>query len=309
MNGYNLSRIWFDFAFSNPELIKPNHCALYFFAIEHCNRLGWKKKFGLPSAMAMEAIGIKSYHTYKATLLDLIKWGFIEMVEISKNQYSSNIIALADFDIANDKANDKALDKALSKHSTKHISKHSQSTVQSTHQSIDSIDKQLNKEQLNKEPINNITLPENSASPIGLVVDENFQSNPDLKISAMKAEQDPSFQTPPTIEIVETQTEVWPTFEDFWDLYDKKRGDKDKVKKKWVKLKQSEKEAIMDYLPRYIQAQPDKQYRKDPATFLNNKSWNDEIISRKQPAVTSTTDNPADLFQRLRARAHGFNPA
>ena len=125
----------------------------------------------------------------------------------------------------------------------------------------------------------------------------------------MKAEQDPSFQKPPTTEIVETQTEMWPTFEDFWDLYDKKRGDKDKVQKKWVNLRQSEKEAIMDYLPRYIQAQPDKQYRKDPATFLNNKSWNDEIIARKQPAnsAAAATSNPSDLFKRLHAMAHGHH--
>jgi len=297
--------MWFDFSFEHPEKIKPNHCALYFFAIEHCNRLGWKKKFGLPSSMAMEAIGIKSYNTYKATLTDLIDWGFIEMVQNSKNQYSSNIIALSYFDKAFDKANDKALDKALLKHTTKQ----SESTIQSTVQSIDSIDKQINQEQINQLTNKPITTPANSASPDGLLVDGNFQSNPDLKIAAMKAEQDPSFQTSPTIEIVETQVEVWPTFEDFWDLYDKKRGDKEKVQKKWVKLKQSEKEEIMDYLPRYIQAQPDKQYRKDPATFLNNKSWNDEIITRKKPAVTSTTDNPSDLFQRLRARAHGFNPA
>ena len=115
LSGYELSRAWFDFSFTNPELINPNHSALYFFAIEHCNRLGWKSKFGLPTTMAMEAIGIKSYNTYKKTLTDLIEWGFITMVQKSTNQYSSNIIALSKID----KAPDKALDKALTKHTTK----------------------------------------------------------------------------------------------------------------------------------------------------------------------------------------------
>ncbi len=123
MNSYELSRMFFDWCFINPEKITPNHCALYFFAIEHCNRLGWKKKFGLPTTMTKEAIGIKSYNTYKKTLTDLVNWGFIQMIEKSKNQYSSNIIALSKFD--------KALDKALDKAMTKHLTKQSESTRQS----------------------------------------------------------------------------------------------------------------------------------------------------------------------------------
>lgn len=141
MNSYELSRAFFDYCFCNPEKIKPTHIALYFFAIEHCNRLGWKKKFGFPSTMAMEALGIKSYNTYSKTLQDLVEFGFINMVEKSKNQYSANIIALSKFD----NAPYKALDKALMKHSTKQ----SESTIQS----IDSIDKQYNNITKNKEQI------------------------------------------------------------------------------------------------------------------------------------------------------------
>ncbi len=145
MNSYELSRAWFDFSFENPNKVKPIHTAMYFFAIEHCNRLGWKKNFGFPTTMAMEALGIGSYNTYTKALSELIDFGFIILVEKSRNQHSSNIIALS----INDKATNKALDKALIKHSTKH----SESTVQSIEQSIDSIDKQItiNKETINKE--------------------------------------------------------------------------------------------------------------------------------------------------------------
>ena len=115
MNGYELSRKWFDWSFENPERINPNHTALYFFIIEHCNRLGWKEKFGLPTTMAKEAIGIRSYNTYINTLNDLVEFGFINLIEKSKNQYSSNIVALSNFD----KALDNALDKAMIKHVTK----------------------------------------------------------------------------------------------------------------------------------------------------------------------------------------------
>jgi hypothetical protein len=138
MNGYELSRNWFDWCFENPEKIKPNHTALYFFAVEHCNRLGWKDKFGMPTTMAMEAIGIKSYNTYINTLNDLVEWGFIQMVQRSKNQYSANIVALSNFD----KAVDKALDKALIKHGSKQL------------ESIDSINKQET-----SEPIKQVNVP------------------------------------------------------------------------------------------------------------------------------------------------------
>ena len=141
VNSYELSRKWFNWCFDNPEKIKPNHTALYFFCIEHCNRLGWQEKFGLPTEMAKSAIGIHSYNTYTNTLTDLIEWGFIKMIQKSKNQYSSNIIALSNFN----KAPTEALDKAIIKHASKQS--------ESTGESIDSIDKQVNKETNNKETI------------------------------------------------------------------------------------------------------------------------------------------------------------
>ena len=213
MTGYELSRNWFDWCFENPEKINPNHTALYFFICEHSNRMGGKTKFGLPTTMAKDAIGIRSYNTYIKTLNDLVDFGFIELIEKSKNQYSSNIVALSNFN----KAHNKALDKALIKHTTKQL--------ESTRQSIDSIDKQINNKQI-------------------------------------------------TIEI-------YPTFDDFWNLYDHKK-DKDACKPKWNKLSQKEKEAIMEYLPAYILSTPDKTYRKHPKTFINNKSWENEINRNKQ---------------------------
>jgi len=115
INGYDLSRRWFDFCFENPEKISPNHSAIYFFAIEHCNRLGWKEKFGFPTQMTMDAIGIKKHQTYIRYLTDLVEWGFIKMVQRSTNQYSANIISLHN---AMPK-NGKALDKAFIKHAAK----------------------------------------------------------------------------------------------------------------------------------------------------------------------------------------------
>jgi hypothetical protein len=120
---YEYMKDWFDFCFENPESINPNHSALYFFILSHSNRLGWKNKFGLPTTMSMEAIGIKSYNTYIKCFNDLCSFGCIEVIERSKNQYSSNIIALSKFD--------KAFDKALDKATIKHVTKQGESTEQS----------------------------------------------------------------------------------------------------------------------------------------------------------------------------------
>lgn len=128
MDIFKLIRDYWDWAFENPDKVKPIHSAIYFFAINHSNRLGWKPKFGLPTTMVMEATGVKSYSTYINALKDLIDFGFIELIEQSKNQYSSNVVALSKYN--------KALVKALDKATVKHVSKQHESDSQST----DSID-------------------------------------------------------------------------------------------------------------------------------------------------------------------------
>lgn len=68
-----------------------------------------------------------------------------------------------------------------------------------------------------------------------------------------------------------------PSFDDFWDLYDKKR-DRQTSEDLWNKLKQADREAIIAYIPQYKEAEPRKKFRKDPTTFLRHRSWEDEII-------------------------------
>lgn len=162
LNGYDLSRDWFDFCYENTELVNPNHTALYFFCIDHCNRLGWKEKFGLPMQVAMEAIGIKNYKTYSKAFTDLVEWGFISVIQKSKNQYSANIIALV--------KNTKASTKALSKASLWHSQKHSQKQVHG----IVGIDKQDNKETI--EPIKQL----NNLSDEKIESEKNWKNDFDV---------------------------------------------------------------------------------------------------------------------------------
>jgi len=71
--------------------------------------------------------------------------------------------------------------------------------------------------------------------------------------------------------------EVYSSFEQFWNLYDKKIG-KQKAENLWVKLPEDDKTAILIHIPLYKIASPDKQYRKNPETYLRNRSWEDELL-------------------------------
>lgn len=98
------------------------------------------------------------------------------------------------------------------------------------------------------------------------------------------------------------KTELYPTFDDFWELYNKKVGKKDKIKKKWDALNQDTKEYIVNYIPEYLISQPNKKYRKNPETFLNNESWNDELISNIDE-IPKKGLNSGEIIKRR----HGLN--
>lgn len=65
-------------------------------------------------------------------------------------------------------------------------------------------------------------------------------------------------------------------FAEFWDLYGKKVDSK-KCESKFKKLSKQDVEAIFKALPSYLQSTPDKQFRKNPLTWLNGKCWQDDI--------------------------------
>lgn len=75
-------------------------------------------------------------------------------------------------------------------------------------------------------------------------------------------------------------------FDDFWNAYGKK-VDTAKCKAKWKKLTTEQHKEIMANVFDYVAANSDKQYRKNPLTYLNGQCWLDEIIER-QPQPTYT---------------------
>ena len=77
-------------------------------------------------------------------------------------------------------------------------------------------------------------------------------------------------------------------FEIFWNLYDKKK-DRIKCERMWRNLTDAERSLCIARLPDYINSTPDKQFRKDPATYLNNKSWENEIIKAGNKVLVTLT--------------------
>jgi uncharacterized protein YdaU (DUF1376 family) len=66
-------------------------------------------------------------------------------------------------------------------------------------------------------------------------------------------------------------------FGEFWYLYDKKVGDRQKCEKKWNTLSLAVQEKIIAFLPEFKKTITDKQFQPYPQTFLNGKRWEDEI--------------------------------
>lgn len=89
------------------------------------------------------------------------------------------------------------------------------------------------------------------------------------------------------------QEELKTEFESFWNLYGKKIS-RPKCEKKWSKLSKKDRDAILAYIPGYVKSTPDIKYRKNPETFLNNRSWEDEIITDQKESPPSYVENGWD---------------
>ena len=115
-------------------------------------------------------------------------------------------------------------------------------------------------------------------------------------------------------------TEELPTdeysFDKAWNLYQKKVGPKEKLKAKWNKLSLKDRKAAIEHIPLYVQSTPDRQYRKHFQTYLNQRGWEDEIITHNDRQLTKqqamrdiackAAADQADLSQSMEGKV--FNP-
>lgn len=72
-------------------------------------------------------------------------------------------------------------------------------------------------------------------------------------------------------------------FDEFWMIYDKK-VEKPQAEKSWKRIKPTIELQLTIYAAArtYVASTPDKKYRKNPSTWLNNQCWNDEVVTEQR---------------------------
>lgn len=87
------------------------------------------------------------------------------------------------------------------------------------------------------------------------------------------------------------------SFDRVWAMYGKPVGNKTQLEKQWSGLSDEEREAILDYVPRYVAARPDPKYRKNFCNFLAGRTWETEQI---MPTTYGKYKRNADTISKER---------
>jgi hypothetical protein len=91
-----------------------------------------------------------------------------------------------------------------------------------------------------------------------------------------------SVSTKPSEKILSEKIDM---FNEFWDVYDKKVN-RDDCLKKWKKLSISDMQDALKMVGLYVKSTPEKQYRKNPATWIYQKAWRNEVIVKAEQLKT-----------------------
>ena len=93
-------------------------------------------------------------------------------------------------------------------------------------------------------------------------------------------------------------------FEDWWLWYDYKKS-KEKAKKSWNTLTEQEKDLALQSVQAYVESTPDKTFRKHPTTYLNQKCFNDEIITRNTTSQARVSHATEEQFIQTAFKRNG----
>lgn len=90
------------------------------------------------------------------------------------------------------------------------------------------------------------------------------------------------------------------SFDVFWDAYGKKVGNKKLCIQRWNKLKDEERQTIIDTLPSFLKSISDKKYLPYPEKYLNERRWEDEISI--PPVKNNSPVTPAYIIPGWQSR-------
>lgn len=83
----------------------------------------------------------------------------------------------------------------------------------------------------------------------------------------------------------------------FYSLYGRDM-DRQRVWNKWQRLTEEEKKKIMEYVPLYVAATPDKRYRRAPLTFLERRTWENELPAAGGKPADKVKEKKREYEQR-----------
>ena len=96
--------------------------------------------------------------------------------------------------------------------------------------------------------------------------------------------------------LLNPKTEIYPTGEDFWTLYNKNIGNETKVKNLFEALEHQIRIKIFEnHLPKYLASTPNKKFRVNPLKYIEEKYWKNEIIQDNDD--TSFTKTNEQIFK------------
>lgn len=125
----------------------------------------------------------------------------------------------------------------------------------------------------------------NNIMTIGAIVDTDKGNLFEEVLSAVEV----NIYTEPHYRRPAVKTSILP-FDEFWLLYNKSNS-KAAVKKKYEKIKEADRQKIKEHLPKYILSTPDKIYRKNALTYLNQECWEDEVVVKNDNLNTAENSN------------------
>ena len=106
--------------------------------------------------------------------------------------------------------------------------------------------------------------------------------------------------TAPKQELKEGNNDINISFDVFWEAYGKKVGNKKLCIKRWNKLKDQERQTIIDTLPSFLKSISDKKYLPYPEKYLNERRWEDEISI--PPVKNNSPVTPAYIIPGWQSR-------
>ena len=86
------------------------------------------------------------------------------------------------------------------------------------------------------------------------------------------------------------------SFDEFWETYNKKTG-RVNCERIYARLKDKDYAKIKETLPIYLESVKDKQFLKNPQTYLNGKCWEDEIY--QSVSTTKQTASEVGKFELI----------